>query len=149
MKTWTTTAGTAMMQAPAIAQKAKNMVLNRYASPLTNFLGWFSIGMGLTQLLAPRRTCEAIGVSDRSTLMRTIGLREMSAGAGILMAEKPSYWLWSRVAGDAMDLSLLGASLKDGGGRDPSRTAWASAAVAGIAALDLYAAVRQMGEERI
>jgi hypothetical protein len=132
-----------------MVQKAKNMVVNRYASPLTNILGWFSIGLGLTRLLAPSQACDAIGVGEHTTLMRSIGLREVSAGAGILMSEKPSYWLWSRVAGDAMDLSLLGASLKDGGGRDPSRTAWASALVAGVAALDLVAAMRQMGEERM
>lgn len=148
MKTWTTSRGTPMMQAPTMVQKAANLVTNRYASPLTNFLGWFSIGLGLTQLLAPSQTCEAIGVGEHTNLMRALGLREVTAGAGILMAQEPSYWLWARVAGDAMDLALLSASLQDGGGRDPDRTSWASAVVAGVTALDAVAAVRQMSEER-
>jgi uncharacterized membrane protein len=44
----------------------------------------------------------------------------------------------ARVAGDAIDLALLGA----GGGNERRRVTAAAAAVAGIAALDLYTSVR-------
>ena len=66
-------------------------------------LGWFSIGLGLAELLAPRQLSHFIGMEDggrKTTVLRTYGLREISAGVGILMQPKPAGWLWARVAGD-------------------------------------------------
>src|SRR4051794_41614232 len=40
--------------------------------------------------------------------MRLMGIRELTQGTGILTRPRPTMWLWSRVAGDAVDLSLLG-----------------------------------------
>ena len=48
---------------------------------------------------------------------------------------------WSRVAGDVMDLVLLGRTLRSSGRGNP-RTVAATAAVAGLAAVDLVAARR-------
>jgi uncharacterized membrane protein len=76
------------------------------------------------------------------TLMRAVGARELGAGTGILGRPRPAGWLWARVAGDAMDLALLGAAL--GSRRNTQRRVLAAAAaVAGITALDLYASARR------
>src|SRR6185436_11918757 len=88
------------------------------------------------QLLAPRRLGRAIGVGDSPILMRLLGLRELASGLGILTQRNPSTWLQARVVGDAMDLALLGSALssKDA---DAGRVLAATAAVGGVAALDV------------
>jgi hypothetical protein len=99
-------------------------------------LGWFSIGLGLAELLAPRGLSRLIGVRDHRPLVRILGLREITSGVGILTRPRPSGWLWSRVAGDAMDLALLGAAFRSYRGR-ALRLAAATAAVAGVTLLDV------------
>ena len=68
--------------------------------------------------------------------MRFLGLREMASGAGILMNRRPAGWMWSRVAGDTMDLALLGAAFASRR-RTRNQILLAAAAVAGVTALDL------------
>jgi len=105
---------------------------------ITRGLGWFSIALGLTEIIAPRELCRAIGVEAKPTLVRACGLRELAAGVGILTQPHQPAWLWSRVAGDAMDLSLLAGAMV-GNGKSKGATI-ATAAVAGVTALDVYAA---------
>src|SRR5262245_7548589 len=74
-------------------------------------LGWFSIGLGLVEIAAPRSLAKLIGVrGDHSGLLRTLGVREVASGVGILSERGASgplaAWLWSRVGGDAIDLAL-------------------------------------------
>jgi uncharacterized membrane protein len=108
---------------------------------LAKALGWFSIGLGLTQLLAPRTLSRAAGVSDHPVLMRALALREITSGVGILSQRPPTGWLWSRVAGDAIDLALLGTAARSSGVRR-SQVALAVAAVAGVTALDVAAGMQ-------
>jgi uncharacterized membrane protein len=111
---------------------------------LAGGLGWFSIGLGLAQVAAPGAVARLIGVpgDDKTrSLMRGLGLREMTAGVGILTRPAPAGWLWARVAGDAMDLALLGAALSSNKARW-GRVAAATAAVVGVTALDLLSAVQ-------
>lgn len=108
---------------------------------LSAALGWFSLGLGAAQLIAPGSVSRLIGIEDtprNRDLMRAIGVRELAAGTGILTSSRPTGWVSARVAGDAIDLALLGA----GGGNERRRVTAAAAAVAGIAALDLYTSVR-------
>ncbi len=98
-------------------------------------LGWFSIGLGLVQVLAPQRVSKLIGVERHPVLMRFLGLRELVSGVGILTQYKPTGFLWARVAGDAMDLALLASSLSFEKGQR-GKTAAATAAVAGVTVLD-------------
>jgi uncharacterized membrane protein len=108
---------------------------------LASALGWFSLGLGLAGLAAPREVARLIGVPDDDRtrdVLRGIGLREVVQGVGILTQPRPAPWLWSRVAGDVMDLALLGRALgSDQAQRD--RVTAAAAAVAGVTALDIYA----------
>ena len=56
-------------------------------SPVSRGLAWFSVGLGLCQLLAPRRLARMIGLSDRPRtwlLMRALGARELTIGVGLL-----------------------------------------------------------------
>jgi len=111
-----------------------------------------SLGLGLAGLAAPGAVAQLIGVPDeeetRSTL-RAVGLREIASGVGILSQPRPAGWLWSRVAGDMMDLALLTKALKsDDTSKD--RVTAATLAVAGITAVDLYASQqlsRSAGED--
>jgi uncharacterized membrane protein len=107
-------------------------------------LGLFSIGLGAAQILAPRGVARLIGArGDRSTraTMRAFGLRELTAGLGILGRSRPSGFLWSRVLGDGLDLAALGRVMSSRC-TERGRTAMAIAAVGGVALLDLISAVR-------
>ncbi|HYD94145.1 MAG TPA: SRPBCC family protein [Noviherbaspirillum sp.] len=122
------------------------------AEQLARALGWFSIGLGLAQLIAPRGMSRAIGAQERPAVMRGLGAREIASGVGILSQRRPANWLWTRVAGDALDLALLGAAARTPQGRaNRRRLAWTTAAVAGIAVLDLLSSIdntqrKQMGQ---
>lgn len=103
-------------------------------------LAAFSLGLGAAQVLAPHVVTRATGLESREALMQACGMREMSAGAGLLMADDPQPWLWGRVAGDILDLAFLATGLA---GRDRQKSMAAMAAVAGVMALDVYAASAQ------
>lgn len=109
-------------------------------------LGWFSIGLGLTQILAPRALGRAIGVGGRArhrSTLRAVGFRELAAGAAILSRRRPATWLWARVAGDMMDLGLLGLAMI-GRRKHRARVMGALGAVFGVTVLD-YLTARQLG----
>jgi hypothetical protein len=98
-------------------------------------LGWFSIGLGLAELVAPRTMADLTGVRSPG-LLQLYGLREIACGLGILSSQRPTPWLWARVAGDALDLATLaGAALQ--GGEDTNRALGAGLAVAGVTLLDI------------
>ena len=113
---------------------------------LAKGLGWFSIGLGLAEIFAPRQLGRAIGAGDdHTTLLPLLGVREIASGLGILaQTESSSAWLKSRVLGDAMDLSLLAAAFA-APGASRSRLAVATAAVAGVTALDVLCSVQSTG----
>jgi uncharacterized membrane protein len=107
-------------------------------------LGWFSIGLGAAQILAPRGLSRLIGTGDTErarTTMLALGLREIASGIGILTNPRPSGWLWSRVVGDVMDLALLGEKLVSSDASQRPRIAAASAAVLGVTLLDAQTAI--------
>jgi hypothetical protein len=110
---------------------------------LTTFLGWFSIGLGLFQLIAPRTFNEFIGVrgdeGDNVMIARLVGLREITAGVGIFAEPRPVGWTRSRVAGDVMDLALLDSALMSDDSFDRRRTILALISVLAITAVDLLA----------
>ena len=114
-------------------------------------LGWFSAGLGVPQVSMPGGFAKAIGVGNgrrQRAAMIFVGTRELTAAVGLLWQGKPG-WLWGRVAGDIMGLSMLGRALKNHDGKGISRTIAATAAVAGITGVDLYAAVTRMRRKSI
>jgi uncharacterized membrane protein len=101
-------------------------------------LGWFSIGLGLAQIGAPRAVTRFIGLNDSEETRNTmfaIGLREITSGIGILSRPRPAGWVWSRVGGDLMDLALLGKAMKSDE-NEKGRVAAATAAVFGVTVMD-------------
>lgn len=111
------------------------------AEQLALGLGLFSIGLGLAELMAPRALANAIGMPNASpTVLRAFGAREIGAGLAILNEPDRPAWLWSRVGGDAVDLSYLASALNEE--NDNTRVGIAMAAVMGVTALDVLCATR-------
>lgn len=108
---------------------------------LARALGWFSIGLGLAELLAPRQLARMIGTGDHHAVMRTLGLREIAAGLAVLVQPKSATPLWTRVAGDAMDLAFLSAAMASPRA-DRAKIAGATAAVVGVTFLDVICAMQ-------
>lgn len=115
------------------------------ARTLARGLGWFSIGLGVVELLCARRLASAMGLAGRGGLVRACGVREIATGVGLLATRRrdPAPWLWGRVAGDAVDLALLSRGLP-GHGR-PALATVALATVAAATALDVACARRLTG----
>jgi hypothetical protein len=111
---------------------------------LADALGWGSSVLGAPMTVTPRRFLRAIGVeADGKTVAWTVGvgLREHLATLNIVANRQRRIGMWSRVAGDTMDLALLAAAyrhkLEDG-----TRLRTAAAVVGGLLAADLFAAVQ-------
>jgi len=106
-------------------------------------LGWLSLTLAGPPLAAADRLCAELGVGTgkrQRTTARIVGVRELAAAAGLLGRPHPA-WLWARVAGDGMDLTVLARALRNHDGRALRRTVAATVAVAGITAVDLIAAL--------
>ena len=106
---------------------------------VTRGLGWFSIALGVAELIAPRAVSRGAGLGDTAGLVRLYGLRELACGIGILASGNPRPFLWGRVAGDAMDLATLAAA-HNGEGKENRLSTRALVNVAAVTALDVYAA---------
>jgi uncharacterized membrane protein len=117
-------------------QNGIRKTLTNNPDKVANFLGWFSIGLGLVELTAPRTLARAIGVKGNPLLLRLFGLREIASGIAILSQNEKESGLKSRVVGDAMDLAALGAAMT-ASGTAKGKVAFATAAVAGVTALDV------------
>jgi hypothetical protein len=112
-------------------------------------LGWVSLGVGLTELAIPKRVCRALGAPRRySWLVRALGIRELASGVGLLIEPHQQRWVWTRVAGDAMDLALLAVTF----GIPRVNRAWQraiTAASVGVTLVDLYAAATKRNAPRL
>lgn len=107
---------------------------------LAKGLGWFSLGLGMTELLAPKFIARISGVPERrSGLIRLYGLREIASGIGIFAQKNPAEALWSRVAGDVLDLTSLGLACTSPDAKR-GRITFATANVVAVTALDVIAA---------
>lgn len=82
------------------------------ANRLSRGLGWWSVGLGLTELALSERFCERLGFRGRIDWVRAHGVREVLKGVGLLTQRDPRPWLWGRLLGDVFDLSVLGATLR-------------------------------------
>lgn len=102
-------------------------------------LGWFSLALGATEMLAGRRLARMLGMERRTLLVRAFGAREVAAGVAILTHPEAASGLWARVAGDAVDLIVLAATLLPGKPRRGA-VALAATAVAGVTVADVLCA---------
>lgn len=84
-------------------------------------LGWTSFAIAAVEVAAPGWLSEPLGLGEHDGLLSALGV-------------------WARVAGDAMDLALLGAAARRT--TRPQGVAVAAALVAGITVLDVLCALR-------
>ena len=105
---------------------------------LAKSLGWFSIALGTLELTMGRRLARMLGLPSPG-LVRAFGAREVAAGFGVLAFPDSAGPVWGRVAGDALDLAVLGLALGRSN-RQRHNAAWATLAVLGATALDVACA---------
>ena len=118
------------------------------AKRLARGLGWFSLGLGMTELLAPKFIAKISGIPERrSGVIRLYGLREIASGIGIFTQKNPTEAMWSRVAGDVLDLTSLGLACTSPDAKR-GRITFASANLLAVTALDVIAA-RQLNSNDI
>ena len=127
-------------------REATSLQRARPTNRLAKGLGWFSLALGLSQLVAPRGLARIIGVRDnpRSVAgMAAGGIRELASGLGILTRTRRAPWVWMRVGGDIIDLALLGRAVTERRRRRGDMQLFgAITAVVGVTALDLFIAQR-------
>ncbi|TQM80003.1 putative membrane protein [Saccharothrix saharensis] len=114
-------------------------------------LGWLSFALGVVQLAAPGVMRRLGGVDDSArsrAVVPVVGARELVHAAGLLTSRRKGTWAWTRVVGDAMDLTALGVALAHRDGARRRRLVGVTGAVAGITALDLLTAVQATREAR-
>ena len=117
-------------------------VNRKSAEQLALGLGWFSIGLGLAEVLAPRTLARRIGMPDASeATLRAFGMREIGNGVALLSQPDRAAWLWTRTGGDALDISYL-LSAFNSDQSDGRRVGAAIAAVLGVTALDVIGAMQ-------
>jgi hypothetical protein len=113
---------------------------------LARGLGWFGIGLGLVELLAPQRVERGAGLEGRRGLLRWFGAREIVSGIPLVIAGNPAPWLWGRVVGDALDGGVLARGMLHANPRR-KRTMAAALAIAPVVALDLWLAVESLSRK--
>lgn len=107
---------------------------------LARILGWLSIGLGVAEVAAARQIARSLGMAGQEGLIRLYGAREVGSGV-LLITGSPRTGATTRVVGDVLDLiALLPATRASNPRRAGAMVA--TAMVAGIAALDLFALSR-------
>lgn len=116
-------------------------------------LGWASLGIGLAELLATEQVEQLLGLKHDERhhgILRTLGVRELVHGVGILTEEAPndrlSTGMWARAAGDVLDAALLGVAAKKT--MRPGLFAAIAGAIGLIGAMDLYYALKVLQHRR-
>ena len=109
------------------------------AKKVARGLGWFSIGLGLTEVLAPGKLESMLGIKRNRGILRTFGLREIAAGVALLAEPDQAKWVWGRVAGDALDIAALAAALPKSYRRNG--VIFALANVLAVTAVDIATAI--------
>jgi hypothetical protein len=112
-------------------------------------LGFFSIALGVVEVLAPRAVARTVGIDCSPGLIRFRGLQEIVCGLGILTARRSGPFLWARVVGDAMDISGVAAAARTTSAPDRSRIAASVVALTSVSALDVYAATSVDARDRL
>jgi uncharacterized membrane protein len=117
---------------------------DRPGTKLGKGLGWFSIGLGLAELIAPRHLARLIGIDEDGKaplVLRLFGLREIAAGAMLLNKPTDPKGGWNRAIGDVMDLAALGIAMRNSTSR--GRNLFAIGNILAVGALDVLHGVRE------
>jgi hypothetical protein len=113
---------------------------------LAKNLGYFSIALGVAELVAPRAICRAAGITGLESLIQAYGAREIATGVAILTSHDPEPWIWGRVAGDVADIATVATGLaQDNNRRENSMLALT--ALAAVTLVDIACASALTGEK--
>ena len=116
--------------------------LDRQSDSLATGLAWFSIALGVSELVMPDKVADLAGLPRSSApTLRALGAREIGHGISILASPGRPTPVWSRVAGDAIDLAVMLSAFRSDES-DPDRLSVAIGAVSAVAALDVFCASR-------
>ena len=110
---------------------------------LATGLAVFSVGIGLAEIVAPRRFTRISGLKESKTnarVVRGFGVREFANGVALLVQPGASSWRWARVGGDALDLAYLGRAFASSDTKR-GRALAATVAVGSVTAADLITAL--------
>lgn len=78
---------------------------------LVKFMGLFGIGLGIAELVAGKKIARRAGLGDDKALVaQAYGAREIISG--VLCFAMPAVGIWTRVAGDALDVATLVPAFK-------------------------------------
>ncbi len=108
---------------------------------LARILGWVSIGVGLAAVAVPGPVVKAIGLGDRPSLGRFLGVRDLVLGAGLLLGQNTAAWCRARGVADALDVALIAGGAAAGAFRR-DRAPIGVASGAGFSALSFWLARR-------
>ncbi|MFC5066351.1 SRPBCC family protein, partial [Actinomycetospora atypica] len=110
---------------------------------LARGLGVFSLALGSVQLAAPATVARLAGVREDGAAVRAVtsvfGARELAHGAGILAGRRTAGWVWSRVAGDVLDVAALATGARRRGAV-PTRLALGLTALTAVTVADVLTA---------
>src|SRR3954447_24256342 len=109
-------------------------------------LGYFSIALGVAEIMAPRAVCRAAGIRGLESVVRAYGAREIAAGVAILASHDPEPWIWGRVAGDMADIATVATGLRQDNPRKDN-TVLAMAVLTAVTAVDV-ACVTALGTQK-
>ena len=102
-------------------------------------LGYFSIALGVAELVAPKALCRAIGIRGLESVVRAYGAREIATGVAILASHDPEPWIWGRVAGDMADIATVATGLQQDNPRQ-DKTVLALATLVAVTVVDVACA---------
>jgi hypothetical protein len=109
-------------------------------------LGYFSIALGIAELAVPGAICRAAGARGLENVVRGYGARELATGVAILTSDDPEPWIWTRVAGDIVDIATV-ATGRGQDDRSRARSTLALATLAAVTFVDLACANGLDGEK--
>jgi hypothetical protein len=131
-----------------LAPSARRGQSRSASDQLAKGLGYFSLALGLTELLAPRAICDALGMGRHETLIRAYGAREVATGVAILMSRDATPWIVGRVAGDAVDIATVATTALKAANPKQSHAVMAIGALVGVTLLDAACAQGLITEAR-
>ena len=110
-------------------------------------LGWFSIALGAAELLAPKALAHWLGMRHGAPILKAYGARKIAAGVGILALRNKAPGVWSRLAGDTLDVATLVSIVIENPAKKRN-VGIACAAVLGATAADIACAALLRGQPR-
>jgi len=103
---------------------------------LAVFLGWFSLGIGALEIVAPAALSRRLQLPIGSKVVQGFGIREIMTGLLLLRAPASPAGPYARIAGDILDLAVLGLAISRSE-RHRGAALAATASVVGVSILDL------------